>query len=230
MPKDAEFNTRTVQAKQSVVDSKLKPDAEMHVLVGGPYTSPDGEEHRYGHTALRVKTRQSDITYDFGRYGRTSGTFGESGEGILRKWIAFDHYIRGENSLHRKTTGFVYAIFQYQADAINSYFDKQIAAGQALPDKSNGVKKTFKLKSDYHALGPNCTTLSVDGAKVAITDFDRGSDKYIRPEEALSFGERIALKAAGGSSRLFLPANLQHFLSDGAAHKAIRIDTYGSGK
>ena len=32
------FQTQTVQTNQSVVDDKLKPTAEMHILVGGPYT------------------------------------------------------------------------------------------------------------------------------------------------------------------------------------------------
>lgn len=73
------FVAQMVPSNQTVVDDKLKPTAEMHILVGGPYIDSNGEEHRYGHTALRIKTTVSDLTYDFGRYGRRSGTFGESG-------------------------------------------------------------------------------------------------------------------------------------------------------
>lgn len=62
------FKTVTNETPKSVVDSTLKPTAELHLLIGGPYAQ-NGEEHRYGHTALRVKTVGSDITYDFGRYG-----------------------------------------------------------------------------------------------------------------------------------------------------------------
>lgn len=83
------FETKTVEATKSVVEDKLRPTAEMHILVGGPYRAPDGEEQRYGHTALRLKTANWDLTYDFGRYCKTTGMFGESGDGILRVWSSF---------------------------------------------------------------------------------------------------------------------------------------------
>ena len=83
---------------------------------------------------------------------------------------------------------------------------------------------------DYHALGPNCTTLSIDGAKQAIKNIDYGSEKYNKPEDVLGFAERMALKAKGGASRLFLPANLLAFLYTGQPIKPLRIDVYGSGK
>ena len=223
------FVAQTVPSNQTVVDDRLKPTAEMQILVGGPYTDPNGEEHRYGHTALRVKTTTSDLTYDFGRYGRISGTFGESGEGILRVWSEFQPYINGEVALKRKTTGFVYAIFDYQAKAVNDYFAGLIAAATEQP-KSSSTKKVYKLAIDYQALGPNCTTLSIDGAKKALTDIDQGSEKFNKPETVLTFLERTALAAKGGSSRLFLPANLLTFLSAGAGEKPLRVDTYGSGK
>ena len=204
----------------------LKPMAEMHIIIGGPYTK-DGVEHRYGHTALRIKTISSDTTYDFGRYGATRGTFGEAGDGILRVWSNFQSYIKGESALKRVTTGFVFQITEVQAKAVNDYFNGLTAAGTNLPDKERIGMKVFKLATDYYALGPNCTTLSIDGAKQAIADIDSGSDIYDKPEDVLSFTERMALKIKGGSSRLFLPANLQKFLSSGSSPaKTIRVDMY----
>lgn len=223
------FNTTTVESKNSVVDSKLRPTAEMHILVGGPYQK-DGEQHRYGHTALRIKTTSSDLTYDFGRYGLTTGLFSESGDGILRVWSDFGPYISGENALNRTTTGFVYAIFNHQAKAVNDYFNAKMAAGTHLEQKDRIAMKVYKLRTDYHALGPNCTTLSVDGAKQAIPNIDAGSDEFNKPEQVLSHAERFALAAKGGASRLFLPANLQAFLSSGSPAKPIRVDTYGAQK
>ncbi|MGH8084815.1 MAG: hypothetical protein ACREPV_06025 [Lysobacter sp.] len=202
------------------MQAKIKPVAEIHILVGGPYVK-DGEEHRYGHTALRVKFKGSDLTYDFGRYGATRGTFGESGDGILRVWTDFDAYIKGENALHRTTMGFVYYVFDHQADAANGFFDEKISTATPLPRKNRASMKTYKLAMDYHALGPNCTTLSVEGARAAIKNIDRGSDTYNKPEDVLDWKERLALSANGGSKRLFLPANLQKFL---AAEKAVRVD------
>lgn len=224
------FTTKTVLPKKSVVDDQLKPTAEMHILVGGPYKDANGEEHRYGHTALRIKTDKSDKIYDFGRYGAVTGMFGESGDGILRVWTSFGQYIRGENALGRKTTNFVYAIFEPQADQANKYFDGLVAAGTELKGKSNSSRKVFKLAQSYHALGPNCTTLSMDGAKVAINNIDSGATKFNKPEEVLTFSERLALKAKGGAPRLFLPANLETFLNTANPVKPLRVEVYGTKK
>jgi hypothetical protein len=227
---DKPFTTSTEPPKKSVVDDKLKPTAEMHVLTGGPYKDASGEEHRYGHTALRIKTAKSDKTYDFGRYGDVSGMFGESGDGILRVWTSFAPYIKGENALNRKTVGFVYPIFEHQADQVNHYFDTLTSAGKELKGRSNSSRKVYKLVQRYHALGPNCTTLSIDGARVAISNIDSGSEKFNKPEEVLTFPERLALKAKGGAPRLFLPANLETFLRHGSSVKPSRIESYGAGK
>ena len=68
MAKPLTLVVTTNEKPKSVVDDKLKPAAEMQILVGGPYTDSSGEEHRYGQTALRIKTSKSDLTYDYGRY------------------------------------------------------------------------------------------------------------------------------------------------------------------
>ena len=224
------FETKTVEAAGSLVDDKLNPSAEMQLLVGGPYVAGDGEEHRYGHTALRLKTKNFDITYDFGRYGKTTGIFGESGDGILRVWSAFQPYINGENALKRTTTAFVYSIFDHQATASKKYFDHLMKAGKELTERKRSSTSVYKLSMDYHALGPNCTTISIDGARAAVPRIDQGSEKFNRPDEILDFKERLALSANGRSTRLFLPANLQKFLSVASPVKVLRTDVHGGKK
>ncbi len=219
------FVTPTNEKPKSVVDSPLKPDAEMHILVGGPYTK-DGEEHRYGHTALRIKTKQYDLIYDFGRYGQETGIFGESGEGILRVWTSFNAYINGENFLKRKTTGFVYYVFSSQTNLSKNFFDEEIKKSTKFKG-SNSSKTAYKLTTDYHALGPNCTTLSLDGARRAVPRIDEGSDKFIKPEAVLNGKELFALKMSGGAKRLFLPANLLEFLNQGYPIKVNKVEVYG---
>ena len=189
----------------------------------------NGEEHKYGHTALRIKSALSDKTYDFGRYGQTSGMFGERGEGILRVWSNFQSYITGEIAIKRKTTGFVYAIFDYQATATNTYFDELTKSGKKLA-KSTPTKKVYKLTTDYYVPGPNCTTVSIDGARRAIPSIDSGSEKFNKPEDVLSLLERGALFAAGDAHRLFLPANLLTLLNTKQPVKPIRVDVYGVEK
>ena len=223
------FETKTVESTSSLVDDNLNPSAELQLLVGGPYLAADGEEHKYGHTAVRFKTRQFDLTYDFGRYGKITGVFGESGEGILRVWSDFQAYIRSENALKRTTTAFVYLIFDRQAIAAKKYFDRLTNGGRELNGRKTSSMSVYKLATDYHALGPNCTTLSVDGAKVAVTRIDYGSEKFNRPEDVLDWKEQLALKTNGGAKRVFLPANLQKFLSVASPVKLLRTDIH-SGK
>jgi hypothetical protein len=206
----------------------IAPSSEMHILIGGPYVLR-GKEHRYGHTALRVKTSFFDVTYDFGRYGAVSGLFGEKGEGILQVWSAFQPYITNEISLNRLTKGFVYNLTDQQAEKVKAYFDALQKNAILIKEKSTSVKTVYKLNQDYHALGPNCTTLSIDGAKQAIPDIDDGSMKFYKPDDVLDWKEITALSVSGGGFRVFLPANLERFLERGNK-KHIRIDRYEKTK
>jgi hypothetical protein len=224
------FQTQTVESNQTVVVDKLKPTAELQILVGGPYTH-DGQLQRYGHTAIRVKTGSRDTTYDFGRYGRVTGDFGAEGEGILRVWLSFEPYISGENALKRRTTGFVYAIFDHQAEVINAYYQSIISGAATRTDLKRGRSglDVYQLPRSYHALGYNCTTFSLDGARTALPNFEAGSSGFIRPDAVLTLAERLAMRTVGGGtpSRLFLPANLLEFLESTSATKPKRIDIHG---
>lgn len=224
------ISVATNEKPQSVVDSVLRPSAEMHILIGGPYTL-NGEEHRYGHTALRVKTTVKDFTYDFGRYGRTTGDLGAEGEGILRVWSSFAQYIAIENALGRVTTDFVYAVFDHQAEAVYQHYNEIILGSKPRPDLERGRRalKVHQLPTNYHALSYNCTTLSLDGANAAYRNFEIGGAAFIRPESVLTFTERIAMKTVGGGTpnRLFLPANLQEYLSTSPAVKVNKIERHG---
>ncbi|MES2088688.1 MAG: hypothetical protein V4532_01700 [Pseudomonadota bacterium] len=227
------LTTQTQESGGPAVVDKLKPLAEIHVLVGGPYAA-GGEEHLYGHTAIRVKVAGSDRVYDFGRYGRVVGDFGAEGEGILRVWASFSDYIAGENGLKRKTTGFVYVVFDAQAQSVNTHFSTLIKAAKPRPELARGRSSltVYQLASNYHALGYNCTTLSLDGVRAAMPTFENGGAAFIKPGDVLSFGEQMAMKTVGGGtpSRLFLPANLEQFLLTKPAVKPTRVDVYGGRK
>lgn len=225
--------TQSQESGAPPVIDKLKPQAEIHVLIGGPY-SAGGEEHVYGHTAVRVKAAGSDRVYDFGRYGRVVGDFGAEGEGILRVWSSFADYIAGENVLKRTTTGFMYAVFDAQAQGANAHFASLIKTAKQRPDLARGrsTLSVYQLASNYHALGYNCTTLSLDGVRAAMPTFENGGAAFIKPGDVLSFSEQVAMKTVGGGtpSRLFLPANLQKFLEMKPAIKPTRVDVYGGRK
>lgn len=137
---------KTTKTNQLVVSS-----AYMEILVGGPYTR-DKEEHFFGHAALHVVVGGKDITYDFGRYGKTWGTFDSEGEGVLNVWTSFKAYISGENSLGRTTTGFVYYLDKDKAEAVVSHFDGIVAQKKELRKKTTTTERfvfAWKLSSDY---------------------------------------------------------------------------------
>lgn len=218
---------KTVSPQNSIVKATARPDAEFHMLVGGPYVA-GGEEHRYGHAAVRIKTPNRDTTYDFGRYGAVTGDFGAEGEGILRAWSNFAKYIAGENVLKRTTTGFVYRIFTHHTRPVFEFFDRLVAVGARRPSLERGRSwvQVYQLTRNYHALGPNCTTISLDAAAKIWPQYEDGSDRYIDSSAVLNFAERAALSIAGTPARIFLPANLKSFLESTPPIRVDRVDKY----
>jgi hypothetical protein len=75
----------------------------------------------------------------------------------------------------------VYLIFEHQATAAKGHFDQLIKNGKELMGRKTSAVSVYKLATDYHAAGPNCTTISVDGAKMAVPRIDVGSENLILP-------------------------------------------------
>lgn len=197
---------------------------KIEILIGGPYTMA-GEEHPYGHTALRVTTQDSDLIYDFGRYRNTWGIGDSEGEGILNIWMDFNKYIASENSLGRVTTGYAYLVADADAAQASAFFSEKIATKK--PIKDLGYMKRYKLDQDYHALNHNCTTISLDGAKRAIPNIGKGSDQFI-DGRGLGFKEKAAARMSGWPKGIFMPADLSEFLKNKSSpHKT---NTYGNKK
>jgi RHS repeat-associated protein len=189
-------------------DAKPPETYKIEILVGGPYTR-GGEEHRYGHAALRIVTPTSDTTYDYGRYGRTWGRFGSEGEGILNVWSNFQTYIKGENALGRTTTGFSFVVTKEQAEKIQAHFDALVSGRKAILTGKD--MQRFRIAADYHALTSNCTTLTLGGAEAAFSDLEAAAGPYNKGN-GMSRTERIAASLAGWPTRLFLPADLKNYL------------------
>jgi hypothetical protein len=232
------FQSTTVEKTKPLVDDKLKPTAEVHFLVGGPYTKKNGEAAPYGHTALRLKTKAYDLVYDFGRYGNvsTAGKIlsrvyaGTIGDGILRVWSNAAEYISEENTTLRKTTGVAYQIFDHQADKAKAHFDRVIKAAEALSGKSDEYMTVYKTKAFYHALGPNCTTVSIEGAQYSVPKIMDGQEKYWKPEDVLDGAMLVGVKAIADKSFLFLPENLRKFLLEGCKFKKLSVTVHQTVK
>ena len=217
---------------------KIKPMCFMEILIGGPYSG-----HIYGHTALRIKTPANERIYDFGRYRQLfSEDIGlgvqlhgadspRGGEGILNVWTNFEAYIAAENNLGRQTWGYKYWLLETQANAVNSFYDSLVANAVSIKRNSSDTYKAYKLKTDYFALGPNCTTLSIEGAKQAIPQIDEGSEKFIDPSAVLSFTVNMAMRAKYGvPSKIFLPDNLHRYFDTGPKIAAEEKHVYGNKK
>lgn len=222
---------RTVTPKNQVIQERMTPDSELELIVGGPYTK-NGVEHKYGHTALRVTTPTVERVYDFGRYGaiypeslgfgvELTGSDSPRGEGILNIWTNAAAYIETENALGRTSWGYAYNVFEAQAMRSILYFKRLVK--EIRPRKSTAHFKRYKISQDYFALGPNCTTLSLDGAKEAIPKIADNSGEYIRPGDVLDLGVVMAMRAKYGvPGHLFLPANLKSYLESDDVR--VRID------
>jgi hypothetical protein len=195
--------------------------ASIEILVGGPYT-----DHPYGHTALRVITKEGEKIYDYGRYGRVWGLGNSEGDGVLNIWTNFGIYIAGENALNRQTTGFLYEVPYSKAIEINGFFDKKTAGKK--PRNSSKSKTSFIIEP-YFALGPNCTTLSVEAAKVALPDLDRDWKKY-QEGRGLTMFERGIVSTKGWPGFVFMPADLLAMLNAAAPRKPKAVRIYGQKK
>ncbi|KAF1038920.1 MAG: hypothetical protein GAK35_03734 [Herbaspirillum frisingense] len=221
------MNVPQAQAKQGVkINTNQRTTiqvqtASIKALVGGLYA-----DHPYGHTALRVITQSGERIYDYGRDGKTWGVGNSEGEGILNIWTSFDSYIAEENSLKRKTTGFLYEVSEEQAEKINQFYEGKIASKK--PNSAGKVKASYVI-DDYYALGPNCTTLSVDAAKVAMPDLDTDWKKY-QDGRGLSMIERGIVSARGWPGHIFMPVELQAMLSGTTARKPKAVQSYEANK
>lgn len=202
----------------------------IEILIGGPYKLRNGEEHNYGHAALRAITSNEERIYDFGRYGAIKGLFGEKGEGILRVWDKFETYISGENAYGRTTTGFSYLVSNERAQAVIHYFEKITATGIERRAKHQNQKE-FKLPKDYDATDNNCATMTINGAKIALPGIDVEAAQY-NIGRGMSDGEKKAAKiqSFGWPAKIFMPADVQVMLQN---HKSInpkKINIYGATK
>jgi hypothetical protein len=196
----------------------------IEILIGGPYTA-GGEEHTYGHVALRVIMPSEERVYDFGRYNGEHGPFGE---GRLRVWTKFSRYITSENSLKRVTTGFVYRVPPQAAEQVIAHFAALIGNRPVLKAYGDYMKE-YRLAEDYHALKNNCATTSMDGVRVAIKNLDFNVAKYSEGR-GMSGTEKFAARAAGWPSRIFMPADLQHMLEENPVRKPDKTERFGGGK
>lgn len=200
--------------------------ASMQLLIGGPYTDVRGNEHTYGHTALRVITDEHERVYDFGRYG---GERGPTGEGRQRIWVSFKRYIIGENAYGRPTTGFLYNISHEQAEQINAHFASLIAGRATTGNTPREHMTEYRLANDYHALTNNCVTSAMAGARLAIPDLEHNVATH-NQGRGMSFTERAAARVAGWPGFIFMPADLQAMLEANTEKPADKVEKFGVRK
>ncbi len=203
---------------------------QISLLVGSAYGDGD-HESPYGHTAIAVFTTNPEvpvIVYDFGRYGRTyseslgmginlTGASSPRGDGILRLWWDFSRYIKGENACGqgtgktRTTYEYIYYVQPQSVLNIINYFKNLTDNGEKL--NNSDIRATYKLKSPYFALGPNCTTLSLDAMRTGLKDITKNSEKYINANKVLGRMLATAMRAKYNEpSYLYLPDNLKDYL------------------
>ncbi len=183
---------------------------DVIILIGGAYKG-----HPYGHVAIGIINNDTGETviYDFGRYGAVSGTFSESGEGILRVHSSLESYIEGENATGRTTSGYRFKSTPEEDAKVVEYFNGLIDGSTKAKTEVKDKRWSFKLEDDYHATGNNCTTLSLCGLEEAIP----GVAKELKdPKESkgrgLGWKEKLADKTIGNNSignKIFMPADLK---------------------
>ena len=202
----------------------------IEILIGGPYKTEAGEDHPFGHAALRVITKNVQRIYDFGRYGKTRGLFGTEGEGILRVWSNFGTYITSENITGRTTTGYSYEVSEEKSELTISYFNALTTPSEKR-NATHPDSKVFKLKMDYDAINNNCVTTTLKGARLALPTLDLVGKKF-NIGRGMTESERNAAKLSnfGWPSHIFMPEDLRAMLEDKDSIHPERRLTYKSVK
>lgn len=215
-------NDRNASVDPTAADNSPKPipasatenncgkcPSKLQILIGGPYTK-NGVPHPYGHAALRIVSPETDKTYDFGRYGAVWDVGDSRGEGIMRVWTNFSSYISGENRTGRSTTGYTFCVSAEQAGAAKRSFDDKVNSATALGKNANGFSQ-YRLQQDYYALGPNCTTQTMEGAAAGLPPIDDEAGAF-NTGRGLGTPEKFMAKAAGWPDNLFMPEDLNAYL------------------
>ncbi|ELO6155763.1 hypothetical protein [Acinetobacter tandoii] len=234
-------STTTNTANSPTQQAYLKPEAELHLLVGSAYGTGDNESP-YGHTAVYIKLQGKEYIYDFGRYGKTkpesfgpftlSGSSSPRGEGILKVWNSFSAYIEEENSQgassgrSRTTHGYGYKIFDSQANLVINYYNNLIKSSTSVQNTTH--YKRYKLSQDYFALAPNCTTQSLEATKKAIPTMAKSGHRFVNSDKVLPTTAKLAFKASKYEmpTYLFLPDNLNDYLKESPDVKVNIRNTY----
>lgn len=120
----------------------------------------------------------------------------------------------------------MYEISEEKAKDINKFYETKLAGKKHFD--STKYYKAY-LIDDYYALGPNCTTLSVVAAKVALPDIDREWSAY-QQGRGLTFMEKSIVSAHGWPKGVFMPADLQVMLESPSGRKPKTTKSYGGKK
>jgi RHS repeat-associated protein len=158
----------------------------IQLIIGRPYKL-NGEDHPYGHVALRVYNSKEgyDYVYDFGRYGAVRGMFGQTGDGILNIYDDSVAYFKTEQSI-RESIGYSEGSTVAEDRRIIDYYNKLAATGSRYKKGDRSHRKSFKLPDDYDITDNNCCTVSADG--LGLIGENWIGDEY-DPRDALSFLE-----------------------------------------
>ena len=236
-------NGTTLEIRNNTKEQQISK-ATVGILIGGPYYDKNGVLARYGHVAAYLNFDGFLRVFDFGRYGDTWGTFAgvyttnHEGEGILRVWRSAAQYLATENKLGRKTEGFYYQISANAAKKIKEHF-YQLMGYDNSPKRQQHFNQ-YRLKSDYHAFGCNCTTVSMDGVKAGIPSFYDGNRRY-RQMRGLNAKERAAydvwlslmtdstlgMHIDSSLYDIFMPEDLEAFLNGRKDLRPTAKVTYG---
>lgn len=158
----------------------------IQLIIGKPYKL-NGEDHPYGHVALRVYNSKEgyDYVYDFGRYGAVRGMFGQTGDGILNIYDDSAAYFKTEQSI-RESIGYSEYSTVAEDKKIIDYYNKLASSGTRYKKGDRSHRKSYKLTDDYDITDNNCCTVSASG--LGLIGENWIDDEY-DPRDALSILE-----------------------------------------
>jgi hypothetical protein len=142
----------------------IDPDGrDVEIVIGKSYAK-NGEEHPYGHAAIRVYGKGYNYVFDFGRYGKTWGLGNMKGEGILNVYTNGTKYMNDEQSF-RDSRGFNISTTSEEDQKVIDYYLNLAKEGEVYKTGAvpGGGGEAYKLSENYDAFSNNCVTKSAEG-------------------------------------------------------------------
>ncbi len=156
-------------------------------------------EHKWGHVSLRVKDAETDLVFDFGRYGRMWGLFNSQGEAILRVWKNARSHLDAQREGGPVIRAIRFPATSAQAQSVLKYFEG--LSGAKLYHRSADADWYHISSTVFHPINNNCVTMAIRGFMRGLPAINVNRSSYAKGDGLYVWARVKARGTSYNSSR-----------------------------